>query len=168
MDNKDNCFDAKTAQRIKKNVAGRPLSAFSDAAGNICRLGRGRLPGGGVAFNKAALAWLEEQQGGRCIRALNLTTGFDRLAALDDLPDGQNHYQRDDIVLDPEDFEEERFPPLPASGDDAPFRNLSTTLRQRGFEFRLGLARLAWWVDPGSFRDLWRCGALADEPLWRA
>ena len=25
--------------------------------------------------------------------------------------------------------------------------------------------RLLWWVDPDSFRDLWRFRALADEPL---
>ena len=84
-------------------------------------LGRGRLSGGGVAFNKGALAWLEEQEGGRFIRAINPTTGFDRIAAPDDLPDDHNHDQRDCIVLDPEDFEEERFPPLSASDNDAPF-----------------------------------------------
>ena len=82
MEDKTKCFDAKTAKRIKKNVVGSPHSAFADAAGNICLLGRGRLSGGGVAFNKGALAWLEEQDGGRFIRAINLTTGFDRLAAL--------------------------------------------------------------------------------------
>ena len=121
MEDKTYSFDAKTAKRIKKNVVGSPHSAFADAAGSICLLGRGRLPGGGVAFNKGALAWLEEQTGGRFIRAINVTTGFDRLAALDDLPRDHNHDQRDYIVLDPEDFEEERFPPLSASGGNAPF-----------------------------------------------
>jgi hypothetical protein len=121
MESKEMRFDAATARRIKKNVAGSPHSVFVDAAGNKCLLGRGRLPGGGVAFNKSALHWLGEQEGGRFIRAINLTTGFDRLAALDDLPDDDRHDQRDYIVLDPEDFEEERFPPLSASGDDAPF-----------------------------------------------
>lgn len=52
MEDKINCFDAKTARRIKKNVVGSPHSAFADALGNICLLGRGRLAGGGVAFNK--------------------------------------------------------------------------------------------------------------------
>ena len=121
MEDKNNCFDAKTAKRIKKNVVGSPHSALADALGNICLLGRGRLSGGGVDFNKGALAWLGEQDGGRFIRAINLTTGFDRLAAPADLPDDHNHDQRDYIVLDPEDFEEERFPPLSTSGDDAPF-----------------------------------------------
>ncbi|TKD25119.1 hypothetical protein FBT96_03790 [Rhodobacter capsulatus] len=121
MEDKINCFDAKSAKRIKKNVVGSPHSAFADALGNICLLGRGRLSGGGVAFNKGALAWLGEQDGGRFIRAINLTTGFDRLAALDDLPNDQNHDQRDYIVLDPEDFEEERFPPLSTLDNDAPF-----------------------------------------------
>jgi hypothetical protein len=121
MEEKINCFDGKTAKRIKKNVVGSPHSVFADATGNICLLGRGRLSGGGVAFNKGALSWLGEQEGGRFIRAINLTTGFDRLAALDDLPDDHNHDQRDYIVLDPEDFEEERFPPLSTSDNDAPF-----------------------------------------------
>ena len=121
MEDKSNCFDAKSAKRIKKNVAGSPHSAFADAMGNICLLGRGRMPGGGVAFNKGALSWLGEQEGGRFIRAINLTTGFDRLAALDDLPDDHNHDQRDYIVLDPEDFEEERFPPFSTSDDGALF-----------------------------------------------
>ena len=58
MEDKNKCFDAKTAKRIKKNVVGSPHSAFADASDNICLLGRGRLPGGGVAFNKAALSWL--------------------------------------------------------------------------------------------------------------
>lgn len=98
MDETRNCFDAKTAKRIKKNVVGSPHSAFSDAAGNICLLGRGRLAGGGVAFNKAALAWLGEQEGGRFIHAINLTTGLNRLAALDDLPD--DHISRRDQFLD--------------------------------------------------------------------
>lgn len=121
MEDKTICFDAKTAKRIKKNVLGSPHSAFADEMGNICLLGRGRMSGGGVAFNKGALHWLGEQEGGRFIRAINLTTGFDRLAALDDLPNDQSHDQRDYIVLDPEDFEEERFPPLSASADDSPF-----------------------------------------------
>jgi hypothetical protein len=76
MEDKTICFDAKTARRIKKNVVGSPHSAFADAMGNICLLGRGRMSGGGVAFNKGALAWLGEQEGGRFIRAINLTTGF--------------------------------------------------------------------------------------------
>jgi hypothetical protein len=121
MEAKSNCFDAATARRIKKNVVGSPHSAFADAAGNICLLARGRLPGGGVAVNKDALHWLDDQKGGRFIRAINQTTGFDRLAALDDLPNDHHPNDRDYIVLDPEDFEEERFPPLSASGDDAPF-----------------------------------------------
>ncbi len=105
MEDKSNGFDAKTAKRSKKNVVGSPHSAFTDASGNICLLGRGRLSGGGVAFNKGALVWLGGQDGGWFIRAVDLTTGFDRLAALDDLPDDHNHDQRDYIVLDPEDFE---------------------------------------------------------------
>ena len=31
MEDKTNCFDAKTAKRIKKNVVGSPHSAFADA-----------------------------------------------------------------------------------------------------------------------------------------
>ena len=121
METKTNRFDPETAKRIKKNVAGSPHAAFADADGNICLLARGRLPGGGVAINMDALHWLDDQKGGRFIRAIDQTTGFDRLAALEDLPNDHHPDDRDYIVLDPEDFEEVRFPPLPASVHAAPF-----------------------------------------------
>ena len=74
-----------------------------------------------MAINKDALHWLDDQKGGRFIRAINQTTGFDRLAPLEDLPNDHHPDDRDYIVLDPEDFEEVRFPPFPASANAAPF-----------------------------------------------
>ena len=57
MEDKSNCFDAKSAKRIKKNVVGSRHSAFADAVGNICLPGRGRLPDGGVESVIRAQAW---------------------------------------------------------------------------------------------------------------
>ena len=122
MENKSTCFEAKTAKRIKKNVAGSPHSAFADATGNICLLGAVACRAAEWPSTRARCIGWGQQEGGRFSRAINLTTGFDHLAALDDLPDDDGHDQRDYIVLDPEDFEEERFPPLSASDDDAPFQ----------------------------------------------
>jgi hypothetical protein len=86
MEETTKCFDAKTAKRIKKNVVGSPHSAFSDASGNICLLGRGRLSGGGVAFNKGALAWL----GDLGVTAENVIATLKPL-----IPDAHMHYNRD-------------------------------------------------------------------------